>query len=390
MLVGWVAGLLLGMNVAQAAESPVPADSSPPRTHTVYLDSKELDDSVMQRSLSLNRRAVSFAKEPDLGKRKVWRGAIPSAGNTNQGLAFLWDPGLGALFVDLNRNRDLTDDRGGVWKASFQGSQQSFRGVRLPYEAPAGRFSVLADVHLYRFGDWASGYASLRSLWHGRIDLQDQVWQLAVLGPGLCADEALTGSLLLLRSWDLAEKPIGSMGEPSSTFPFTRHVFFGNRAYELDLRWEKRGEAPNLRAQLTEQQPKLGELTLAGNLIERVLLTDPKNYTVLLDRPAPTVKVPLGVYATAKVWLKKDAVVATSDEFGGLALIEKPVVWAVGGPLTNSVAASARGRNLVLNYRLIGAGGQSYQLLPQDRSKPPQFTIRQGDRQIAAGNFEFG
>jgi len=163
MLVGWVAGFLLGMNLAQGAESSVPTGPSTPRTHTVYLNPKELDDSLMSQGLSLDRRAVSFAKEPELGKRKVWRGVIPSAGNTNQELAFFWDPGQDTLYVDCNRNRDLTNDPAGVWKGAPHGLAQTFRGVRLPYEAAAGRFSVLADVHLYRFGDRPSGHASLRS-----------------------------------------------------------------------------------------------------------------------------------------------------------------------------------------------------------------------------------
>jgi hypothetical protein len=43
-----------------------------------------------------------------------------------------------------------------------------------------------------------------------------------------------------------------------------------------------------------------------------------------------------------------------------------------------------------LSYRLLGAGGEPYQLVKQDRSKPPEFTIHFGDKQLASGKFEFG
>ena len=67
-----------------------------------------------------------------------------------------------------------------------------------------------------------------------------------------------------------------------------------------------------------------------------------------------------------------------------------PVVLNVGGPLTNSVTASRHGQDLRLDYRLVGAGGQSYQLANQDRSKPPEFAIYKGEKKIASGAFEFG
>jgi hypothetical protein len=65
------------------------------------------------------------------------------------------------------------------------------------------------------------------------------------------------------------------------------------------------------------------------------------------------------------------------------------VVLLAGGPLTNSVDVMRRGKYLALNYRLTGVGG-GYQLVNQDRSHPPEFTVYQGDRKIGSGKFEFG
>ena len=67
-----------------------------------------------------------------------------------------------------------------------------------------------------------------------------------------------------------------------------------------------------------------------------------------------------------------------------------PVVLNVGGPLTNSVTAGRHGPDLRLAYLLVGAGGETYQMAKQDRSKPPQFAIYMGEKKIATGDFEFG
>jgi hypothetical protein len=48
-----------------------------------------------------------------------------------------------------------------------------------------------------------------------------------------------------------------------------------------------------------------------------------------------------------------------------------------------------QGKRLALNYRLIGVGG-AYQLVNQDRSHPPEFTVYHGDKKVASGKFEFG
>ena len=65
-------------------------------------------------------------------------------------------------------------------------------------------------------------------------------------------------------------------------------------------------------------------------------------------------------------------------------------VLKAGGPLNNTVTASRQGQDLVLNYHLAGAGGETYQLAKQDTSKPPAFAIYKGDKKIASGDFEFG
>ena len=68
-----------------------------------------------------------------------------------------------------------------------------------------------------------------------------------------------------------------------------------------------------------------------------------------------------------------------------------PVVLNVGGPLTNSVTASRHGQDLRLDYRLVGAGGQTYQLAsarPLQAAGRSRFT--RAERKSRPGTFEFG
>ena len=52
-----------------------------------------------------------FAKEPDFAKRQVVRGLLPCAKRMEQRIAYIWDFEQKRLYIDKNRNRDLTDDR---------------------------------------------------------------------------------------------------------------------------------------------------------------------------------------------------------------------------------------------------------------------------------------
>jgi hypothetical protein len=69
---------------------------------------------------------------------------------------------------------------------------------------------------------------------------------------------------------------------------------------------------------------------------------------------------------------------------------KRTAVLAVGGPLTNCVSATHRGRNLLLSYRLIGVGGGEYWLAAWADRKSPRFSVGKAGNKIGSGQFEFG
>ena len=104
------------------------------------------------------------------------------------------------------------------------------------------------------------------------------------------------------------------------------------------------------------------------------------------------VRIPVGFYL-CQLSLKQGAVETVpllnsgpNNPNAGLLAVSatNAATLAFGGPLTNSVAVTRRGRSLALSYRLLGAQGEAYQL--QGPRKEPQFAIyrpgKSGDKKL--------
>jgi len=137
-----------------------------------------------------------------------------------------------------------------------------------------------------------------------------------------------------------------------------------------------------------KQSSALGEIKLQGKYIERLVLRRKDGHIERFDQPAETIKLPVGEYLPEAYlkggyscrFLSRDRRVTVAEN--------KPVVLKVGAPLKQTVKAQRRGRILVLNYELLGVGGEMY--TSANRTKPPTFTVYRGDKEIASGKFEFG
>ena len=140
------------------------------------------------------------------------------------------------------------------------------------------------------------------------------------------------------------------------------------------------------------QDPVLGELELQGESIVRLILRrEGDNQTETFRRPEQIVELPTGKYTVQEVHLdggyiyhasrgpKRHWVTVTS---GG------PATLKIGGPLKQTVKVSREGRVLVMNYELLGIGGEQY--TSGDRREPPTFVVYKADKKIASDNFEFG
>lgn len=398
----WLTVFLFGAgftgDAASGGEATAGVSPQAGLVQTAELEYGEAGYEVINRSVPVANRSAAFPKEPAFKSGKVFRGDFQLPGGTNSSVSFAWDPAAGKLYLDLNRNHDLTDDPAGIFACREKGYSnfyQTFTNVHLSGNTLAGRRNTLVDLNLYQYASGLHCSAAVHSFWQGKMTLQGQEWQAGVVENPSGQSVTVGNGYLLLRPWAARNEPFNTDSSSSVTFSFPGKFFFRNQAYRLDCTGEAPGESAKLTLRFTGEQPALGKLNITGDFIQRLVLQNGP-YLVVLDQPESVASVPVGRYSRPGVWLKKgdaeayrDSSSSRSDKWITVDE-EKPAVLAVGGPLTNSVSINRQGKYLRLNYELLGAGGEAYQLAQADRSRPPEFAVYQGDRKIASGKFAYG
>jgi len=384
-------GTSCGASGAPGVQASAPLTSPLPQVQTAYLECQEVNYSVATWNIRVVTQNTPFKKEPAFAGRSIIRGTLQFGGNASNSIPFVWDSEAGRLYLDLNRNLDLTDDPAGIFARQTNRTivPQTFAGVRLPLQTPSGVQSVVADLSLWNSGSFC--YAAVRSFWQGKVTLGGEDFQVGIVENSFEKPGSADNGHLLLRPWELRNQPFDTSPGSLATVPFSRKLFVHDHAYQLDCAAEPGVVHPRLKLQFAEQQPALGELKIAGDFVQRVtLLGGP--WFVVIDKPESAVKVPAGSYNQFNIYLKNGDIGAYRT--GGQKRItieeKKLAVLTAGGPLTNSVAVSRRGDYLNFNYQLLGAGGEAYQLAQPDRAKPPEFVVYRGGKKIASGKFEFG
>lgn len=133
-----------------------------------------------------------------------------------------------------------------------------------------------------------------------------------------------------------------------------------------------------------------GELTIEGTHITRLVLCHSSdNHIEKWSNLEGSIRLPVGTYSVQQLELRGGC----NWQGSGLAKIEvgkdKPAVLKAGGPLRQTIDVTRQGRTLVLNYRLLGIGGEQY-TSPKQPDKRATFTVYRGDKAIATGAFEYG
>lgn len=421
--------------VARTASAPIPEAVSsnsevtpvgglafPEAIHVADLEYREQSTPIVSSSVSFSPQSAPFTKEPAFGQAKIVRGILGFGSSPDEALPFVWDFTQRKLYLDLNRNRDLTDD--GVQVSgdrSYGGNYyyQTFTNIHLSFKTPLGPRRLLADLSFHSYNNQPNVSAGCRSLWEGKLSLQGKDWQVGFIENLSGKFGSTADGYLLLRPWAARSKVINLHDGALDAFRICRNLFLEEQAYQVDCALVQRtasegqpprspaldsasvrdADSPRFRLTLTEQATELGELRLPGKFIHRLLLTSDRGrqaFTLVLDNPEPAVKVPLGWYVPL-VHLEQGGIEAHRAGYyfgwqpqGATVAVnaKSATTLRIGGPLTNTVSVSRQGRDLNLGYQLLGAGGEVYQLA--GARKNPQFAIYQGGKQVASGKFEFG
>ena len=140
-----------------------------------------------------------------------------------------------------------------------------------------------------------------------------------------------------------------------------------------------------------DQRLTLGELKLEGEHVERLVLQRKDGHTERFDRPGETFKLPVGQYRLLESYLNGgfDCFQGAGPQSKWITIAENaPAVLKIGAPLNQTLTVKRQGKVLVLDYKLLGIGGETY--TNENRNKPPSLTVYRGDQEIASGQFAYG
>jgi len=315
----------------------------------------------------------AFENEPALPDKTAARGLIPTVPPT----PFLRNLSEKLLYLKVDHDRNFSEGSLVTYKSRYDGH------VVFDDLAVFTRRESLAipyTVRLYTYETVCAGWFLVESGWEGQFDLDGEMWTIGIVDN---LDGRIDGNdLLYLRG----------PGKLTPVCPAAETLFFAGRTFHLDLAFLPLGSEIALQATFTELHPPLGELHIEANGSRHVRLRS-DTLTVLLDDPAGTVALPVGVYRVEDCILCDEQTRWAGPTF--VAYEPRLSVQAgqtaalrLGGPLTNTVEVS-RDRNLLrLDYRLIGAGGERYSYY--NWKGPPSFTISKGPLRLGGGTFPFG
>jgi hypothetical protein len=378
----------------------------------------------------LEDREVEFVDEPAYKERReVVRGVLPTGREKKEYVGFAWDGRKGKLYVDLNRNLDLTDDP----PVAYEGTRRDFFGeaARLNVTRAGCNVAYLVDMSFY--GEFLE--VGVRSGWSGEVELGGRRWMLEVVDnlDGVIGSE----DMFVLRTADSKVGPSSATAGDPENSPFRQEAVpglgaldafrmvslyeqgmtnpdrmevperlsFDGASYDVAFAFESGETQADLVARFTESDAPKGALRIDGESIRRLIIkqdTTDRVSLAVLDSPDETVRIPCGDYSRYGVFVDGGDSVgllyAAREET--LVVTEgQSQVLKVGAPLNSSVGITRRGNTLELDYQLVGRGGEKYDEFGSrlerlgrlfDVEDMPKYTVYKGDTEVASGLFAYG
>jgi len=338
--------------------------------------------------VDLEGKDVVFRKTPDFKGHDVISGALPTGESKEDYTCFAIDVDGPTLYIDQNRNLDLTDDPSGVYRSQDEAGSRfiTFNTVSLglPISDKCKRAYTLF-LYLSRFEGQAYVYCQVQSSWRGEIRIGGQAYQVMITDD-LDGVIGLEDSLLIPRPQD--------QGHLVSPITPTSHLFMEGHDYAIDYAFidSEDSEACDLSVTVSETKPAMGTLTPEGRGIHSLLLQS-EDRVALLDQPSTAgVALPSGTYSQQICILKEKDLgyYLTATAFQTLDVPENGVArLGMGAPVQPVLRATRYGRSLNLDYDMLGVGGEKYS--PAGGNPPaPEFKVYKSRKEIASGRLEYG
>jgi len=371
--------------------------SSPP-VYMFYLKPAQTGENLYVYPQIDPRKEVEFKKEPNLGRGKIFRKILQLGKDGKIQIPFAWNKSKARLYIDFNRNLDLTDDPNNVFSASEKRYYQKFDNIPITIRIKDRPVIYNVSFYFYESREMQC-YLYVSSSWQGDIDLpglkarmtvfddMDGEIEYSEIGMREAPNDRFTLQPLSFK--DRSTTYTAGSFHSFTQLPISRKVHLNESSYNISYEFEKQGEEVLLKTIFEESNPDLGIIRLPGKYIKELILYG--EYQVLLYSPAPEMKIPAGSYIRGQILLSKpDSTREISGDPNGFTLNkDKTLVYRVGGPLKSLVKISPMGRSsLNLLYSLSGIGDEEY--TGPDRDNPPRFEIYKGDKKIFSDKFSFG
>lgn len=332
----------------------------------------------------VGRQEILFKKEPVYAGPRVLRGALPVGSTLAEHLPYALDWDRKTLFLDGNRNLDLTDDLP-LLAEPTNTSHLVFRRVELG-PTPTSNRRYLVDLEFHRpqasyveievlsgwSGTWTRGTATWRAVFADDLDGQWGEGDLFAMAPA---------------SVNILEDPASMKLAPMQS------LFFDGASHRVSMSPSPDG---GWMLSLQETETPMGRLKITGSMIERLALRGREGArVVILDRPgAEPLPVPAGIYEFQHVTLAAGIGRMEAVRREELAVTEGELAeLTIGGPLDNTAVVRRDGSSLEMDYALLGRGGEEYDPPPSQSRKGdqrPRVEVFHGKRRVASAHFEYG
>jgi len=356
-----------------------------PTTHIFHL--RHFDDDFLRYVyLTIGNHADTAVKEPDLRTKRVVRGTLPTGTDPSDHMRFVWNVDTGRLYLDLNRNHDLTDD------PVFEGGEKTdywrrFNNIMLssPRGPQYGLYTIDLEFSWFA-GKCDSGRVVVRSGWQGEIELHGKKYLLAFVDN--LDGRVTTTDTLILRP---AGKALHYMYKEA--IPRSGKLFLSGHLYEVSFAIEPAEDGGLVVSRWTEVPTDLVECEVTGRCIARLFFKRYDGTPVILDQPDRRVAIPVGRYFIQDVYVDGGpsvGVVSGGHRNGFEVSTTTPTVIRMGAPLRNTVQVLYQGWDnaLGLYYDLQGADGEYYAPPNPDGKQTPRFAVYWKGIRIGSGSFQ--
>ena len=335
-----------------------------------------------------SNRFRPFKKEPVYAGDTVYREHYRFSIHSTDFVGIAYDVTGKTLYIDRNRNQDLTDDGPGYLGEILPSGEILFSGLTI--DLTYGEFSYqLVYESRYSQGAFETYDTGLCSGWEAEVEIAGTRCTMGI------SDSDIDG---VLSSNDIfrfdhkrnreAQLPFCEPDEYMRQTPLPQWLYFEGQSYRLNSEFRVVDNETVIAVTLTPITEDMMTISFEGQFVSRVLLRDINKEYGLLDWPVPTMHIPKGQYTPYEVCLL--------DSFYGRPWKVPPLedgnnmLLKTGGPLHQEISATREGDSLSLSYTLRGIDNTHYVASRFYEENRPHFTIYQGDQQVAAGQFEYG